>query len=359
MNPSRNNGVRSLADMESALADSESRFNNVVQNSPDGIVVTDPEGVIEYVNPAAEFMFGRDRIALIGQSFGYPVMSGDTTEIEVLHPQRDHVVAEMRVVTIEWEGQTGMLATLRDMSLRIQLTRDLERSNKDLESFASVVSHDIRAPLRNLHLLAGWLQQDHSADLKPDALEDIELMRKTTTRMQRMVEDLLQYSRVTSAQARMSKEVDLGEVLVDALESLEKEVFRADAQISNEPLPTIDCCIPQMITMFRHIIGNAIAYCTNQPKIVITAKRLDAVWQLSFSDNGIGVEDKYKEKIFTPFNHLQSKEAHDGSGIGLATCKKIVARHEGRIWLESKPDVGSVVHVCLPARIQDVVSSNS
>lgn len=359
MTPTISESTVSLADMNSALAASEARFNNVVQNSPDGIVVTNSQGVIEYVNPAAENMFGRDRAALTGQSFGYPVMLGDTTEIEVLHPKQYHVVVEMRVVAIEWEGQTGMLATLRDMSLRIQLTRDLERSNKDLESFASVVSHDIRAPLRNIHLLAGWLQQDHSADLKPDALEDIELMRKTTTRMQRMVEDLLQYSRVTSAQAKVSKDVDLGEVLADALDSLEKEIFRADAQISNDSLPTINCSIPQMVTLFRHIIGNAIDYCTNQPKIVITAKLNDSVWHLCFDDNGIGVEDKYKERIFTPFNHLHSKDDHEGSGVGLATCKKIVARHEGRIWLESKSDAGSVVHVCLPARTQDVVSSNS
>jgi len=341
-------GELSRSELKIALTASESRFNNVVENSPDGIIVTDRQGVIKYVNPAAEKMFGRDRDALTGQSFGYPVMSGDTTEIDILNPRKPHVVAEMRAVSIEWEGEMGMLSTLRDMSERIQLTRELTRSNKDLESFASVVSHDIRAPLRNLHLLAGWLQQDHSADLNADAMEDIDLMRKTTTRMQRMVEDLLQYSRVTSAQAKISSDVHLDEVLVDAMDSLREEIFRADARIIADPLPILDCSVPQMVTLFRHILANAIAYCSTKPKVTVVVTLVDGMWQLDFTDNGIGVEDKYREKIFVPFNHLHSKDTHEGSGIGLATCKKIVERHNGRIWLESEPGVGSVLSVCLP-----------
>ncbi len=354
-----NSESRTLEQLKAELIASELRFNNVVQNSPDGIVVTDTDGFIQYVNPASEFMFGRNKEALIGQSFGYPVMSGDTTEIEVLHPGKPHVVAEMRVVQIEWEGETGMLATLRDMSERIQLTNDLKRSNKDLESFASVVSHDIRAPLRNLHLLAGWLQQDHAGELNSDAMEDIELMRKTTTRMQRMVDDLLQYSRTTSSEGKVSTEVQLEDVLADALDILREDIFRMDAQIINDPLPTIDCNIQQMVALFRHIISNAIAYCPIKPRITITADCEDDICHLKFHDNGIGVEEKYWEKIFVPFNHLHSKDTHDGSGIGLATCKKIVDRHNGKIWLESESGVGSVVHVQLPHRVKNQASGNT
>ncbi|MFK8079168.1 MAG: ATP-binding protein [Granulosicoccus sp.] len=328
---------------------SAAHLNSVVYHSPDGIVVMDPEGTIEYVNKASEIMFGRSTQRLLGRSFGYPVMTGDTTEIEVLHLGRPICVAEMRVVKVEWQGRTSFLATLRDVSERIQLTNKLMRTNKDLEKFASVVSHEIRAPLRNLNLLSGWLLEDHSRDLNSDATEDVQLIRKTTARMQRMVEDLVSYSRC-GLRPKLAKEVDLEEVLVDALDSLHDEISSTDAHIVHDFLPTIDCNVQQMVTVFQHIISNAIAFCSNNPRIMVTVSRDNELWKISFIDNGIGVEEKFWDKIFVPFNHLHSRDDYEGTGIGLATCRKIVELHGGRIWLESEPAVGSVVHVCLPEK---------
>ncbi|MFK7994218.1 MAG: ATP-binding protein [Granulosicoccus sp.] len=329
----------------------ELRFDSVVKNSPDGIVVMDYEGVIQYVNRASELMFGRSKEELIGKELGYPVMSGETVEIEVLHHGRPPCVAEMRVVSIDWRGQSSLLATLRDISKRIKLTNELLRSNKELEKFASVVSHEIRAPLRNLHLLSGWLLEDHSSDLNADAMEDVELMRKTTASMQRMVEDLLHYCRA-GLRHKLSSDVKLEEVLLDALDSLQEEIFSSDAQVIKDPLPTIDCNVQAMVTLFRHIISNAITYCSQKPRIMVKSSRVDGMWKISFTDNGVGVEKKYWEKIFIPFNHLQTSDTYAGSGIGLATCKKIAELHHGKIWLESDPGGGSVVHVCLPEKGQ-------
>jgi len=330
---------------------SEAGFNSVVQNSPDSIVVMDSVGTIKFVNHASAIMLGYTRDKLLGKSFGCPVMFGDTTEIDVLHPARPPVVAEMRVVDVEWEGQPCLLATLRDISEHEKMTRELMQLNSDLKDFASVVSHEIRAPLRNLHMLSGWLLEDHSADLNTDALEDVQLMRKTTGRMQRMVEDLLHYSRV-GLQKKISTNVDLEEVLVDALDNLQEEIFKSEAQFFHDPLPKIDCSVQQMITMFQHIISNAIAHCSLKPRITISVSHEDDMWKISFVDNGIGVEKKHWEKMFVPFNHLRAKDSTDGSGIGLATCKKIVELHQGKIWLESDIGVGSVVHLCLPKKMQ-------
>lgn len=346
---------RTSINRSAEISTSEARFNSVVHNSPDGIVVMDSDGIIQYVNRASEIMFGHSHEILLGKSFGYPVMSGNITEIEVLQQEKAPLVAEMRVVNVDWNGQACLLATLRDISERIKLTNELVRSNRDLEKFASVVSHEIRAPLRNLHLLSGWLLEDHSADLNSDAMEDVELMRKTTARMQRMVEDLLHYSRVGLGH-KVSTDVDLKDVLVDALDNLQEEIFRSDAQFVEDPLPTIDCNVSQLVTMFQHIISNAIKYCSDKPRITITASRKDDMWKISFTDNGIGVDKKYWGKIFEPFNHLHSKDFYDGTGIGLATCKKIVDLHRGKIWLESDPGVGSVVHVCLPEKRQVIES---
>jgi len=255
----------------------------------------------------------------------------------------------MRIVKVNWNGSSSFLATLRDVSEHIQLTNDLVRSNKEMTKFASVVSHEIRAPLRNLHLLSGWLLEDHSDNLSVDALEDVQLMRKTSARMQRMIDDLLSYCRC-GLYYEVSPDVDLEEVLVEALDSLQAEIDSKEALIVRDSLPTIDCSVQQMVTIFKHILSNAIAYCSAKPQIMVTASRQGDMWKISFLDNGIGVEKKFWDKIFVPFNHLHSKDIYEGSGIGLATCKKIVELHNGKIWLESDPGIGSAVHVCLPEK---------
>ncbi len=331
------------------LQASNARFQNVVNSSPDGVVVTSTDAVIRFVNPAAMLMFGLSQKKLLGKPFHYSDLTGSSVEIEILQPDRAPIIAEMRVVQIEWDGQPAMLATLRDISERIQLTKDLLRSNQDLEEFASVLSHDIRAPLRNLNLLSGWLQKDHSADLNSDALEDVEMIRTTTARMQRMVDDLLHYSRV-SARQKKAPNVDLNEILEDVKAALSEDIFRTAATIQNAVLPVIDCNIAQMTTLFQNLIQNSLQYCSERPEIMINAEQHDHSWLLSFADNGVGVPENSWSKVFKPFNHLQSDGDKQGAGIGLATCKKIVGTHNGKIWLESIQDHGSTVYVSLPGK---------
>ncbi len=333
--------------LQKKLAASEARFNNVVHSSPDGIVVIDYQGIIQYVNPASESLFGHSSERLIGESFGYPTLVGEKVEIEVLTADQKPTLVEMRIVDIEWEEQPAYLATLRDISERHALLSELHRSSKDLEHFSSIVSHDVRSPLRNLNLLTGWLLDDHAAELNTDALEDIQLIRKTTIRMQRLLEDLLHYSRVDRVR-RISKDISLDEILDDALDNLADEIFQSGLQLEREKLPKIDCNVQQMVTFFQHIISNTIVHCERKPEVSIRCKTGSRLCHISIADNGVGIDEKYLSNIFIPFNHLHSKDSHEGSGVGLATSKKIIERHGGRIWIESEPGVGSVVHAEIP-----------
>jgi len=202
-------------------------------------------------------------------------------------------------------------------------------------------------------MLTRWLSEDHAGDLNEEALDDVSLMRKTIARMTSMVEDLLSYCRVTEGD-KIARNVNLQDVLVDAIDELQEEIFNKDAQIVKDSLPSLDCNIVQMVTLFRHILSNAIAYSLDKPRIVVRAELQGNTHLIRISDNGIGIEEKYWDDIFLPFNHLHSKDTHKGSGIGLATCKKIVDMHHGKIWITSELGVGSVVHITLPAKnVQD------
>lgn len=327
---------------------SHKNFYEVVRNSPDGIVITDHMGVIQYVNAASKQLFGRNSQSLVGKDFGFPIVSGDTTEIDILKQGSAAIVAEMRVVEIEWEGEKALLATLRDMSERIRLNKELTRSNKDLEDFAHVISHDIKAPLRTLNLLSTWLHDDHKDSLTQEALDDLQLMRKTTGRMQKMVDDLLQYSKANNSSKQFSS-VDLTLVCRDALDNLSEDIFRTNASVTFDSLPKVTGDESQLIQLFQNIISNSLKYSAAQPQVHLSCKKENYYYHLLVTDNGIGVQSKFLKSVFTPFNHLNSQDDYEGSGIGLATCQKIVDRHQGKIWLESEYGVGSVIHILLPA----------
>ena len=340
---------KSEANLQNALAASEARFQSLVQSSPDAIIVANSVGIILYVNPEAQLMFGRAENRLLGKYFGFPIATDKPTEIEVLSPDKKPVVAEMRVVEIVWDCETAFMCSIRDISLRVQLMNDLKRSNDDLDNFAGVVSQDIRAPLQNIGLLAKWLKEDQSSDFNSDAIDDVQLIVDETDRMQRMLEVLLTYSQV-SAYREMTDEVNLQQVLDDALENLSSDVFRSDAEIECCQLPTLQCNPGQMVSVFQHLLSNAINYCRETPKISISCKKNSDGWIIAISDNGIGIKSENLHTVFLPFNQLRLKDDRSGTGIGLATCKKIIERHSGEIWLKSKVNKGSTFFIQMPSR---------
>lgn len=331
------------------------RFHDIVSGLPDGVVVADRSGSIRFVNPAAEHVLGRSSEQLIGKPFSYIETSDGTTEVEILQLNSEPLVLEMRVAQTTWEGEPAMLATLRDISERLQLTRDLQRSNEELSNFASVLSHDIKAPLHNLNQLASWLEKDHSATLSCDALEDVRRIKTSASRMKQMVENLLQYSRVDARQKK-TIDVDLRDILDDAKLNLSEEIFKTEAVVSHDELPAIDCNVEQMTTVFQHVIRNSLQHSVVKPIVHIESSIEEESVLLQFKDNGKGVEQRFWELVFTPFTDIHGDAIRKSAGIGLATCRKIIELHNGIIWLESEPEVGSTVFIKLPIKLS---SNNS
>ncbi|MDO8302140.1 MAG: ATP-binding protein [Sedimentisphaerales bacterium] len=224
---------------------------------------------------------------------------------------------------------------------------DLVRSNKDLEQFAYIASHDLQEPLR---VITGYLQliaKRYKGRLDSDADEFINFAVDGANRMQSLIIDLLTYSRVLK-KAKPFAEVDCDLLLVQALANLEVAIKTTNAVITHDPLPTIMADGTQLIQVFQNLIGNAIKFRGNKKQeIHVTAKHDTNEWVFSVKDNGIGIESAYKERIFVIFQRLHSREEYPGTGIGLAICKKIVERHGGRIWLESTPGEGSTFYFAI------------
>jgi len=238
---------------------------------------------------------------------------------------------------------------------RILLTaEELERSNKELESFASIASHDLQEPLRKVQAFSGRLKRKLGNSLAPEAQDDMQRIENAASRMQQLIEDLLVYSRVTT-KAKPFVEVDLNTTAQEVLRDLEIRIEQAGANVALEPLPTVIADAMQMRQLLQNLIGNALKYRNAgvAPQVRISGATDESGNHLiEVRDNGIGFEDQYKEKIFGVFQRLHDQKEFQGTGIGLAVCRKIAERHGGSIGASSPgPGGGAVFHVSLPQRI--------
>ncbi len=237
----------------------------------------------------------------------------------------------------------------REESLQITL-KELERSNKELQSFAYVASHDLQQPLRVITGFAQLLQKRYGDSLGQDGKEFTDYIVQGTKRMQQLINDLLSYSRVAT-KARPFESVDLSEVVKRALENLQLLVEESAAEVIYSSLPTVSADASQMVQLFQNLIENAIKYRGKEvPRVVITAQKTGSEWLISVQDNGIGFDMTHAERVFQVFQRLHKEEEYEGTGIGLAICKKIVERHGGRIWAQSEVGKGSTFYFTLPAR---------
>jgi len=225
-----------------------------------------------------------------------------------------------------------------------QQTEELIRSNKDLEQFAYVASHDLQEPLRMIAGYTQLLQQRYKDKLDEDANQFILYTVDGVLRMQNLITDLLTYSRLET-RSETFEPVDCRAVLDDVLATLQMTIEENNAVIKYGPLPTVRANKGQLFQLFQNLISNAIKFRSDKPPLInITAKPQDKQWLFSVSDNGIGMEPQYLERIFVIFQRLHTRDKYPGTGIGLAICKKIVERHGGRIWAESQPGKGSTFH---------------
>lgn len=228
-------------------------------------------------------------------------------------------------------------------------TAELARSNSELQQFAYVASHDLQEPLRIVGSYAQLFEQRYKAQVDEKGQKWIFYMVDASKRMQRLIEDLLAYSRV-GTKAKEPSLVDSHKCVQDALANLRLAIERSAAEVTHDPLPKVIADSLQLTQLFQNLVGNALKYRDEQPpRVHIAGGRDGTHWRFSVRDNGIGIDPRFHERIFGLFQRLHERGKYEGTGIGLAICKKIVERHKGRIWVESALGEGCRFYIAFPA----------
>ena len=260
-------------------------------------------------------------------------------------PFLDENDAPYEYVSIRYEITQRKVA---EEQLRIYAER-LEQSNRELQDFASVAAHDLQEPLRKIQSFGDRLQTRFGPALTDDGRDYLDRMLASAKRMRKLIDDLLTYSRVTS-KAQPFEPTDLNQVLTDVLSDLEVTIEQYKGRVERENLPTIDADASQMRQLFQNVIANALKFHKKDahPHVKISTVTSQNHCVISISDNGIGFEGKYSDKIFTIFQRLHGRQEYEGTGVGLSVCRRITERHGGSIVAHSKPGEGTRFQITLP-----------
>lgn len=222
-----------------------------------------------------------------------------------------------------------------------RLNNDLELQNRELEEFTYVASHDLQEPLRKLVAFSGLLRRDIGDGMPEKGQRDLRFIEESAIRMQKLVDDLLELSRAGRSEFRRDL-ISLESCAGAALEALQFAIERSGAEVERDALPELWGDARMLTQLYQNLIGNALKFIRGEkPQIHLTAQYEGQLWILGVKDNGIGIQAEYASQIFTAFQRLHGRDEYEGSGIGLAICRKTVERHGGRIWVESAPGQGS------------------
>jgi PAS domain S-box-containing protein len=365
----RDISVRKAADKQ--LAQMEARYRGLLEAAPDAMVVVNQAGEIVLLNVQAEKQFGYRRDELVGQKVKNIIPKGFAERViaDSLRSAED-ALAQQIGTGIELSGRhkngsefpieimlsplssaEGILVTaaIRDISVRksaeaqlLQNVEELNRSNEELGQFAYVASHDLQEPLRMVASYTQLLGRRYKGRLDADADEFIAYAVDGATRMQRLIKDLLAYSRVGIKGSDL-QDTSSEDALKQALKNLRSAIQDSGALVTHDQLPIVMADETQLTQLFQNLVGNGIKYQSpGIPRVHISAvKNGKNNWIFSVKDNGIGIDPQYFERIFGMFQRLHKREEFAGTGIGLAICKKIVERHGGRISVESQVGQGS------------------
>jgi light-regulated signal transduction histidine kinase (bacteriophytochrome) len=269
--------------------------------------------------------------------------------------QDAHAELQRRIVELQREVAERMRV---EAGLAKQ-TVELQRSNAELQQFAYVASHDLQEPLRMVSSYTQLLAKRYRTELDAEAHEFIDFAVGGVKRMQKLIQDLLQFSRV-GARSQTFANVNCESLLQKALLNLSAAIRESGAEVTHGSLPTVQGDESQLAQLFQNLIDNAIKYRNEKsPKVCIECEPQEGAWLFSVKDNGIGIEPQYAERIFVLFRRLHGKTEYQGTGIGLAICKKIVERHGGQIWVESEAGKGSNFKFTLPLMAKAAVTAEA
>lgn len=340
------------ADGEGRILDVNAALLDMVGMSRAELTGTILPGLVPQPGPGEEGL-QRDRLDSTG-TFG-PFETGLT------RPDGRTVSVRLRGVRIKADGGPASIYIIVEdisderavMQALEERTRDLARSNADLEQFAYVASHDLREPLRMVSGFLGLLERRYTPSLDAEGIQFIAFAKEGAQRMDRLILDLLDFSRIGRANTVLER-VSVQTVIDQAVRNLAVGIEESGAQIAVEPSLSEARVIgdpTQLISLFQNLIGNALKYRNpdRPPVIRLTGRLNGGAWEISVADNGIGIEPEYFDRIFRIFQRLHTRDQFEGTGIGLAVCRKIVEHHGGRIWIESVPGEGSTFVLTLPA----------
>ncbi|MEK7297689.1 MAG: ATP-binding protein, partial [Planctomycetota bacterium] len=303
------------------------------------------------------------------QITGQGPVIGKTVELTALRRNGEEFPIELSLSGVQIKGKWNAIGIIRDITERkilnarllaeiegrkkVQerlkhLIKELERSNAELQQFAYVASHDLQEPLRMVSSYTQLLRRRYKGKLDADADEFIAFAVDGAARMQMLINDLLEYSRV-STKGKEFEKVNCLNIFDHAISNLRIAIEECGAVITHDEFPTVMADTLQFTQLFQNLLGNAIKFRGKEPpRIHISVAQKEGEWLFSIRDNGIGIDPQYVDRIFVIFQRLHSKEEYPGSGIGLAICKKIVERHGGLIWVESEPGKGATFHFTIP-----------
>lgn len=359
----------------------EKRISALFEAATEGIIISDINGKIVMINEKTEELFGYSREELIEKGIEVlvpdryasqhkdfrqqyysdpkPRPMGQGCDLYGLKKNGDEFPVEISLNYFETDEGKFFISYVIDITQRKkaenqllkahkelkQKAIELKQSNEELEQFAYVASHDLQEPLRMVASYTQLLARRYKDQLDKDANDFIDYAVDGAERMQQLLNDLLQFSRV-GTRAKPFEPVDIEEIVDQALQNLERFIEENEAEIIiDSDLPRLSADETQLIQLFQNLVHNAIKFRGDaRPQVRISAEEQENLWQFSVTDNGVGIPEQYQERIFVIFQRLHNRNRYKGSGIGLAICKKIVERHDGNIWTKSTPGLGTTFY---------------
>lgn len=365
-------------------------LREILDHAPDAKVIVDIRGRIIYASHQVKPVLGYASEELVGQPVSVLIperfraghagfmrgfvsspsnrpMGAGGIQWAVTRSGRE-IPVEISLSSIGHENRRLVLANVRDVSERVAAIQDLARVNRelsqksvelentvaDLRVFAQSVSHDLQAPLRQVMQFLNLLERRHGAELSVDARNYINCAMRSADRLAGMVQDVLAFTRIGSTQ-RAHEPVSLNWLLDEVLDRLRLQIEEAQATVTRDDLPTVAGDGAQLTQLIQNLVTNALAYRGSAPpRLHVGCRRDSDGWKISFRDNGLGIAPEYHARIFEMFRRGAPPPDRPGTGVGLAICRRVVERHQGRLWVESTPGMGSTFWVSLPTEPDEV-----